>query len=155
MSAGTAPLGTQPLAEQLGRDLTLYDAADQLFGTRIGETLNELLIKGLMDFFDEGQSVWRMPGRKQGLFLAWANIARRNRRLRMRGLDVAAILDQADEPEAMIDLVMNRLGVPEHRWMSYVTVELSRLHGWAGFVRWRAQAAHYYWQQRNPADLRD
>ena len=155
MSAGTAPLGTQPLAEQLGRDLTLYDAADQLFGTRIGETLNELLIKGLMDFFDEGQSVWRMPGRKQGLFLAWANIARRNRRLRMRGLDVAAILDQADEPEAMIDLVMNRLGVPEHRWMSYVTVELSRLHGWAGFVRWRAQAAHYYWQQRNPADLTD
>lgn len=145
----------KPLAEQLGRDLTLYDAADQLFGTRIGETLNELLIKGLMDFFDEGQSVWRMPGRQQGLFRAWANIARRNRRLRMRGLDVAAILDRADEPEAMIDLVMTRLGVPEQHWMRYVTVELSRLHGWAGFVRWRAQAVHYYWQQRNPADLTD
>ncbi len=151
MTAGTA----KPLAEQLGHDLTLYDAVDQLFGTRIGETLNELLIKGLMDFFDEGQSVWRMPGRKQGLFRAWANIARRNRRLRMRGLDVAAILDRVNGPEAMIDLVMTRLGVPEQRWMSYFTVELSRLHGWAGFVRWRAQATHYYWQQRNPADLVD
>ncbi|MGD2019619.1 MAG: DUF2309 domain-containing protein [Thiohalocapsa sp.] len=151
MPPGTA----KPLADQLGRDLTLYDAADQLFGTRIGETLNELLIKGLMDFFDEGQSVWRMPGRRQGLFRAWANIARRNRRLKMRGLDVAAILDEADEPEAMIDLVMTRLGIPEQRWMDYFTVELSRLHGWAGFVRWRAQAGHYYWQQRNPADLVD
>ncbi|WP_162268022.1 DUF2309 domain-containing protein [Thiohalocapsa sp. ML1] len=144
-----------PLAEQLGRDLTLCDAADQLFGTRIGETLNELLIKGLMDFFDEGQSVWRMPGRKQGLYRGWANIARRNRRLRMRGLDVAAILDRTDDPESMIDLVMTELGVPEPRWMDYFTVELSRLHGWAGFVRWRAQARHYYWQQRNPADLVD
>lgn len=151
MTAGTA----KPLAEQLGRDLTLYDAADQLFGTRIGETLNELLIKGLMDFFDEGQSVWRMPGRRQGLFRAWANIARRNRRLRMRGLNVAAILDRADEPEAMIDLVMGHLGVPEQHWMDYFSVELARLHGWAGFVRWRAQAGHYYWQQRNPADLVD
>ena len=141
------------IAEQLGHDLTLYDAADQLFGTRIGETLNELLIKGLMDFFDEGQSVWRMPGRKQGFYRGWANIARRNRRLRMRGLDVAAVLDRADEPEAMIDLVMKRLGIPETRWMDYFTVELARLHGWAGFVRWRAQARHYYWQQRNPADL--
>ena len=146
---------TRGVAEQLGRDLTLYDAADQLFGTRIGETLNELLIKGLMDFFDEGQSVWRMPGRKQGLYRGWANIARRNRRLRMRGLDVAAILDRTDEPEAMIDLVMRRLGVPEARWMDYLTLELARLHGWAGFVRWRAQARNYYWQQRNPADLVD
>jgi uncharacterized protein YbcC (UPF0753/DUF2309 family) len=145
----------KPTANQLGKDLTLYDAADQLFGTRMGETLNELLIKGLMDFFDEGQSVWRMPGRRQGLFRAWANIARRNRRLRMRGLDVGAILLEADEPEAMIDLVMGRLGVPESMWMDYFTLELSRLHGWAGFVRWRSQARHYYWQQRNPADLVD
>jgi hypothetical protein len=121
----------------------------------MGETLNELLIKGLMDFFDEGQSIWRMPGRRQGLFRAWANIARRNRRLRMRGLDVGAILLEADEPEAMIDLVMTRLGVPESLWMDYFTLELARLHGWAGFVRWRSQARHYYWQQRNPADLVD
>ncbi len=145
----------KPLADQLGVDLTLCDAADQLFGTRLGETLNELLIKGLMDFFDEGQSIWRMPGRRQGLFRGWANIARRNRRLRMRGLDVGTLLLEAEGPEAMIDLVMTRLGVPEPRWMDYFTVELARLHGWAGFVRWRAQAPNYYWQQRNPADLVD
>ena len=149
------PIADRAIVDQLGTDLTLYDAADQLFGTRIGETLNELLIKGLMDFFDEGQSIWRMPGRRQGLFRAWSNIARRNRRLRMRGLDVGALLSETDEPEAMIDLVMTRLGIPEVRWMDYFTVELARLHGWAGFVRWRAQARHYYWQQRNPSDLVD
>jgi len=144
-----------PLADALGRELTLYDAIDQLYGTRIGTTLNELLVKGCMDFFDEGQSAWRMPGRRQGFYRGWSAIARRNRRLRMRGLDVGAILESADGPEAMIDMVMTRLEVPESLWMDAFAVELSRLHGWAGFVRWRAQARHYYWQQRNPADLVD
>ncbi len=142
-------------ADQLGRELSLYDAVDQLFATRIGDTLNELLIKGLMDFFDEGQSIWRMPGRRQGLFRAWCRIARRNRRLRMRGMDVGAILADIDQPEVMIDQVMRRLEIPELLWMESFAVELSKLHGWAGFVRWRAQARHYYWQERNPADLVD
>ncbi|HBG94062.1 MAG TPA: hypothetical protein DDY14_01775, partial [Chromatiaceae bacterium] len=62
----------KPFAHRLATELTLYDAVDQLFGTRIGETLNELLIKGLMDFFDEGQSIWRMPGRRQGLYRGWS-----------------------------------------------------------------------------------
>ncbi len=145
----------KPFAQRLATELTLYEAVDQLFGTRIGETLNELLIKGLMDFFDEGQSIWPMPGRKKGLYRCWSRIARRNRRLRMRGLDVGAILAQADDPESMIDRVMTRLGIPESLWMDYFTLELAQLHGWAGFVRWRSQARHYYWQQRNPADLVD
>ncbi|MCF7989959.1 MAG: Na-translocating system protein MpsB [Thiohalocapsa sp.] len=141
--------------EEVGRELTLYDVVDRLFGSRIGLTLNELLIKGCMDFFDEGQSVWRMPGRKQGLFRAWSHIAKRNRRLRMRGLDVGAILARADDPESMIHHVMTRLQIPERLWMDYFALELAKLHGWAGFVRWRSQAHHYYWQQRNPADLVD
>jgi uncharacterized protein YbcC (UPF0753/DUF2309 family) len=145
----------KPFAERIATELTLCDAVDQLFGTRLAETLNELLIKGMMDFFDEGQSVWRMPGRRKGLYRCWSRIAQRNRRLRMRGLDVGEVLARAYEPEAMIDHVMRRLGVPEPLWMDYFTLELAQLHGWAGFVRWRSQASHYYWQQRNPADLVD
>jgi uncharacterized protein YbcC (UPF0753/DUF2309 family) len=145
----------KPFAEQIATELTLCDTVDRLFGTQLAETLNELLIKGMMEFFDEGQSVWRMPGRRKGLYRCWSRIAQRNRILRMRGLDVGVVLAKADEPEAMIDYVMTRLGVPEPMWMDYFTLELAQLHGWAGFVRWRSQARHYYWQQRNPADLVD
>lgn len=141
--------------EQLGRALTLYDLVDQLFGTRIGATLNELLIKVFMDFLDEGQAIWRMPGRRQGLYRAWGQLGRRNLRLRIRGLDVGRHLETADRPEAAIELAMSRLQIPEDRWMDYFTLELAKQHGWAGFVRWRAQAKDYYWQQRNPADLVD
>ncbi|SDW70249.1 DUF2309 domain-containing protein [Thiocapsa roseopersicina] len=139
----------------IGVRWTLYDLVDRLYGTRINATLNELQIKGCMDFLDEGQSVWRMPGRRQGMFRAWSHIAKRNSRLRLHGLDVGGILAQADQPEAAIDLVMTRLQIPERLWMDYFALELSKLHGWAGFVRWRAQAKDYYWQDRNPADLVD
>jgi uncharacterized protein YbcC (UPF0753/DUF2309 family) len=142
-------------ASLIGVQWTLYDLVDQLYGTRINATLNELQIKGCMDFLDEGQSVWPMPGRRQGMFRAWSRIAERNRRLRLHGLDVGGILARADQPEAAIDLVMSRLQIPETLWMDYFTLELSKLHGWAGFVRWRAQTKGYYWQDRNPADLVD
>ena len=115
--------------KRIATELTLCDTVDQLFGTRLAETLNELLIKGMMDFFDEGQSVWRLPGRRKGLYRCWSRIAQRNRRLRMRGLDVGAVLAKADEPESMIDHVMTRLGVPEPMWMDYFKLELAQLHG--------------------------
>jgi uncharacterized protein YbcC (UPF0753/DUF2309 family) len=50
---------------------------------------------------------------------------------------------------------MGQLGVPEDQWMDYFTRELSRLHGWVGFIRWRSSAKHYYWADEYPADLID
>lgn len=143
------------LAVELTESHTVYGAVDALFGTDIGATLDELLIKSCTDFFDEGQSVWRMPGRRQGLFRAWGEIARRNLRLFLRGLNVTQILQQAEAPEDIIAYVMTTLRIPEERWMDYFALELSRLHGWAGFIRWRTHAKNYHWSQRYPADLVD
>lgn len=128
---------------------------DSLFGTGIGETLDELVIKSCLDFFDEGQSVWQMPGREEGLFAAWSAVAQRNLRLFIRGLHIKRILAADDTPEGIISYVMHELGVPEDDWQQHFTCELTRLHGWAGFIRWRAGAKHYYWGRRYPADLVD
>jgi hypothetical protein len=147
------------LAAQVGSDMPpgrpLYAMVDMLFGTEIGTTLDELVIKSCLDFFDEGQSVWQMPGREQGLFAAWSAVARRNLRLFIRGLHIKRILDADDAPEGIISYVMDELGVAEDDWMSHFTCELTRLHGWAGFIRWRAGAKHYHWARHYPADLVD
>ena len=147
------------LAAQVGADMPpgrpLYAIVDMLFGTEIGATLNELVIKSCLDFFDEGQSVWQMPGREKGLFAAWSAVARRNLRLFIRGLHIKRILAADDTPEGIISHVMDELGVPEDDWMSHFTCELTRLHGWAGFIRWRAGAKHYHWSRHYPADLVD
>lgn len=133
----------------------VYTGVDALFGTEIGVVLDELVIKSCLDFFDEGQSVWQMPGRESGLFAAWAALAKRNLRLFIRGLHIKQILAVDDCPEGIISHVMSELEVPEAEWMDYFTNELTRLHGWTGFIRWRAGAKHYYWARTYPADLVD
>ncbi|MGE5320968.1 MAG: putative inorganic carbon transporter subunit DabA, partial [Hyphomicrobiaceae bacterium] len=119
------------LAAQVGADMPpgrpLYAIVDMLFGTGIGATLDELVIKSCLDFFDEGQSVWQMPGREKGLFAAWSAVARRNLRLFIRGLHIKRILAVDDTPEGIISHVMDELGVPEDDWMSHFTCELTRL----------------------------
>jgi len=134
---------------------TVYEAVDSLYGTDIGASLDELVIKSCLDFFDEGQSVWRMPNRERGFFTAWRQVARRNIRLFLRGLHINHILSVDETPEGIIDYVMKTLQIPEDQWISYFTRELARLHGWTGFIRWRATAKHYHWSHQYPGDLVD
>lgn len=133
----------------------IYEAVDALYGTEIGKELDELMIRSCLDFFDEGQSVWGMPGREQGLFAAWRDMANRNVRFYSYGRHVRRILEQDQRPEGVITYVLEQLGVPERQWVDYFTRELARLHGWTGFVKWRATAHHYHWADRFPGDLVD
>jgi len=147
------------LQQDLRRDLLgerpLYEAVDALYGTSIGIELDELVIKICLDFFDEGQSVWDMPDREHGLFRAWRDMAKRNVPFFLRGLHISQILEQDDRPEGVIAYVLAELGVPEGLWIDYLTREMTRLHGWTGFIRWRSSAKNYYWEQRFPGDLVD
>jgi len=143
------------LRESLLGERPIYETVDLLYGTEIGASLDELVIKSCLDFFDEGQSVWQMPNREQGFFEAWRQVAMHNVRLSLRGLDINKILAAGDGPEAIIDFVMKTLQVPEDQWVGYFTHEIARLHGWAGFIRWRANAKHYHWAQHFPGDLVD
>ena len=146
---------SEMLQGKLLGDRPIYESVDALYGTEIGNDLDDLVIKSCLDFFDEGQSVWAMPDREKGFFNAWREIAMRNVRFFLRGIHIKEILEVDDSPEGIIAHVMKSLGVAEEHWVSYFTQEIARLHGWAGFIRWRSSANHYYWSQRFPADLVD
>lgn len=153
--------GNEPnaLAAQLSESMLsvcpVYETLDALYGTGIGDELDELVIKSCLDFFDEGQSVWEMPDREQGFFAAWREVAQRNARLFLRGRQVRETLAVSDEPEAIIAHVMETLEIPRDYWMTCFRHELTRLHGWAGFIRWRCSARHYHQGRRYPGDLVD
>lgn len=149
------PEANTRLAEALPPWRPLTECVDALWGTRLADDLDELLIKSCLDFFDEDQSSWRMPGRERGFYVAWARIARRNLRLFLRGLALRRILDAAPRADIAIAYVMRELGIAEEHWQGYFTREFMRLHGWAGFIRWRSGAAHYHWGRKHPADLVD
>lgn len=149
------PMLIKLLKASTGTTQPVYDSLDALFNTDIGVVLDELVVKSCLDFFDEGQSAWGMPGREKGFFSAWRQLALHNLRFKLRGLHIERLLKRAEKPETMIALVMEELRIPENDWVDYFTRELTRLHGWAGFIRWRTQSKHYYWQNIHPADLVD
>lgn len=133
----------------------VYESLDTLFNTGIGEELDELVIKSCLDFFDEGQSAWEMPDREQGFFAAWREVARRNARFFLRGRQINGSLAIDEDPEGIIVHVMECLNIPIDMWMKYFRRELARLHGWAGFIRWRSNARHYHRSRVFPGDLVD
>jgi len=133
----------------------LYETLDGLFNTDIGDELDELVINSCLDFFDEGQSVWGMPNRKKGFFRAWRDVSNRNLGILFKGRKIREILAVSDEPEEIIAYVMESLNIPKDLWKRTFRRELSHLHGWAGFIRWRSNARQYYQNQKHPGDLVD
>lgn len=132
----------------------VYEAIDALYDTGIGDAVDDLLIRACLDFFDEGQSVWVMPERELGLFRAWSRIAERKARALLKRIAAATgVAPEVLMPEMAIDQIMRALEVPEAQWIGYFTREIARLHGWSGFIRWRASASRYYWAERYPGDL--
>jgi len=129
------------LSRSVGRTMTVYEVVDSLFGTRVGKTIDDSLIKLCASFLDEGQAVWGMPYREKSLYGAWREF--------MGGKEFP------QDPEEVILLAFERFGIGEEIQEDYVLRELSRLHGWAGFMRWRSSVREYYWQVRYPADLVD
>ena len=143
------------LERRLLEERPLYEVFDQLFGTSIGCDLDEQVIRACLDFFDEGQSVWDMPLRERGFFGAWLGVAGGAVRRTLRELTDRAAADGSIAAEQVITLVLRKLQVPEDQWVGYLTRELTRLHGWAGFIRWRSNTPNYHWQRRYPGDLVD
>jgi uncharacterized protein YbcC (UPF0753/DUF2309 family) len=123
------------LAERLAQEVLwqrpLYEVLDRLYGTAIGAELDEQVIR------------------------AWLGVAGRDVRRTVDELVSHAGSEVDADPETVIALVLRELGVPDAHWVAYFTQELARLHGWAGFIRWRSNTSHYYWEQGFPGDLVD
>ncbi|MGD2118570.1 MAG: DUF2309 domain-containing protein [Chromatiales bacterium] len=156
-ASGHLDLGAlkQRLSQELLHGRLLYEVVDELYATGIGSELDEGVIRANLDFFDEGQSVWHMPNREKGFFHAWLKVAGRDVNRTIQGLIGKAADAVAMEPENIIARVLDELKIAEEDWINVLTQEFTRLHGWAGFIRWRSSNNQYFWQQQYPADLVD
>ena len=126
---------------------------DRNFGTQISEQINRELIKWCEAFLDEGHATWPMPGREKGFFGAWKYLATREWSpcgIKDHRRKLARLPVEADG--ALLDS-LTALGIPREFWQDYLSLHLTALPGWAGFIKWRANQSEYDWQQRYPVDL--
>jgi uncharacterized protein YbcC (UPF0753/DUF2309 family) len=137
----------------LGRWLTLSHWCDDTLGTQIVRQINNQLIKWCEAFLDEGHAAWAMPEREQGLYGAWKALASLEWSLFGIADSRRIIAQLPDHPEDALLESLDALGIPADLRQDYLSLQLTALPGWAGFIKWRGEERDYPWQQAYPADL--
>lgn len=137
----------------LCRWLTLSHWCDDTLGTQIVQQINEQMIKWCGAFLDEGHATWAMPGREKGLYEAWKAMA--SHEWSPCGIKDSRrkIAQLPDYPEDSLLESLNTLGIPSELLQDYLSLQLTALPGWAGFIKWRGEERDYPWQQANPVGL--
>ena len=137
----------------LGRWLTLSHWCDDTLGTQIVRQINDQLVKWCEAFLDEGHATWIMPEREKGLYQAWKTVATHEWSpcgIEDSGRKIAALPEYAED--ALLES-LDALGIPSDLRQDYLSLQLTALPGWAGFIKWRGEERDYPWQQAYPAGL--
>ena len=137
----------------LGRRFTLSHWCDDTLGTQIVRQINNQLIKWCEAFLDEGHAAWSMPEREQGLYGAWKALAAQEWSLFGIADSRRMIAQLPDHPEDALLESLDALGIPTDFRQDYLSLQLTALPGWAGFIKWRGEERDYPWQQAYPAGL--
>ena len=133
---------------------TISDWLGILADVSLVEQINDQMISWSAAFLDEGMAGWEMPGRQQGFYRAWRELAPGDFSGRFLGIRRFAtkVGDLPDSPEDAIAVSLTRLDIPEERWTDYLSRLLAQLPGWAGFIRWRSENPDYHAQKDHPID---
>lgn len=137
----------------LCRWLTLSHWCDDTLGTQIVQQINDQMIKWCGAFLDEGHATWVMPGREKGLYEAWKAMA--SHEWSPCGIKDSRrkIAQLPDHPEDALLESLDALGIPSELLQDYLSLQLTALPGWAGFIKWRGEERDYPWQQAHPVGL--
>jgi uncharacterized protein YbcC (UPF0753/DUF2309 family) len=124
--------------EDLVRHMTLYEINDALFGQSDKERVERRVIEFVTRFLDEEQTTMQMPNRERGMFETFK---------------LYAGVEEKDDAETFVEKALQRLKVRDSH--AYLLTHLLKLHGWAGFIKYRSQDPDYYAQQQYPTTLID
>jgi uncharacterized protein YbcC (UPF0753/DUF2309 family) len=137
----------------LCRWLTLSHWCDETLGTTIVQSINDQMIKWCSAFLDEGHAAWVMPDRDGGFYQAWKRLAGHEWSLLGIADSRRKIASLPDHPEDALLESLDMLGIPTEMQQDYLSLQLTALPGWAGFIKWRGEERDYPWQQANPVSL--
>ncbi|MBT5029082.1 MAG: DUF2309 domain-containing protein [Nitrospina sp.] len=133
---------------------TLSDWVDSLTEGRLVEQINNQLIKWVAAFLDEGLAGWEMPGREEGFYQVWRNLAQKDFSGQLLGIKGFSqkVHSLPEAPEDAIRSSLRQLEIPQEQWKDYLSRQLSLLPGWARYIRWLGEHPTYHAQQKHPID---
>lgn len=137
----------------LARTMTIAQWCDKVLDTQIVDLMVSDLVGRCEPFLDEGYTTWEMSGREQGFFVKWKNTLLDE--WSTCGIDNVGkkIAQLPDDAEYVVIDCLQTLGIPQTAWQEYLTLHMSILPGWVGYIKWRAKQDDYAWQNAYPIDL--
>ncbi len=133
---------------------TISDWVDNLTEGGLVEQINNQLIKWVTAFVDEGLAGWQMPGREEGFYQAWKNLAQKDFSGQLLGIKEFSqkVHSLPAVPEDTIYSCLHQLEIPQEQWKDYLSRQLSLLPGWTRYIRWLGEHPTYHAQQKYPID---
>lgn len=100
--------------------------------------VNRLTIKWCQAFFDDGQATLSMPGRYKGFYPSWRELAAFDEQLHHEVPNHKVWLSTlSNNPNLVIVDCLARLQVPSTKTLHFLTLMLTSLPGWAGYIKYR------------------
>lgn len=124
--------------DQLTKHMTLYEINDAIFGSCDKEWVEKNVIEFIARFLDEDQTTLSMPDRELGMFEAFKRFEN---------------FECIHDAERYVEESLDELRVPDAE--AYLLTHLLKLHGWAGFIKYRSEDPDYFSQQQHPSTLMD
>jgi len=133
---------------------SISDWVDDLTEGGVVDQINNQLIKWVTAFLDEGLAGWEMPGREEGFYQVWKNLAQKDFSGQLIGITDFAqkVHSLPAAPEDAIRSSLHQLEIPQEQWEDYLSRQLSLLPGWTRYIRWLGEHPTYHAQQKHPID---
>jgi uncharacterized protein YbcC (UPF0753/DUF2309 family) len=148
-----APDTVEALIEAIGRDVgqqtkhpavvaTVAEVLDSLAAgdRQVSRTsfMTDEISKWCAAYFDEGQSVWRLPSRSLRPYPAWRAAVKHDLNPEVMGISRfrAIVAELPEDPTEAIIVVIDRIGVPARAIEDYLHRALLDQGGWAAYARY-------------------
>ncbi|MGI2278426.1 DUF2309 domain-containing protein [Staphylococcus cohnii] len=106
---------------------------------RLIDVVDYHVIKWCKLYLDDAQSGWTMPNREKGLFFAWQRLVQHDPALTKQQRSRLKTLP--NQAESLIHMVLQKLGIAEAQYQTYLENHLLSLPGWAGMMLWQDEQA--------------
>lgn len=121
---------------QLTKHMTIYEIHDALFGSETKAKIEKDVIEFIARFLDEDQTTMSMPNRELGMFEAFKRFEN---------------FTYNESAEQFVEETLKALEVIDEE--AYLLTHILKLHGWAGFIKYRSEDPSYLGQRRFPSTL--
>ena len=120
------------------KHMTLYEIHDALFGTSEKELIEKDVIEFIARFLDQEQTTLSMSDRDLGMFQTFK---------------LYENIDYVCDVEEYVQEALETLKVKDVE--KYFLTHILKLHGWAGYIKYRSEDKDYFAQQEHPSTLMD